>query len=170
VYRSGYKFLGSESHVDDLYDVPEKESNSFLKCSDGTSLVWVSSNFEDVNELYETSDENISSTSSTNYIEKLSLEQTLEGGIYRIGWFFEWTMSNSSHKFKGRVQLNDSTILSEMTGISQPGGSSYYFTASGFIYQNLSPGTNYIDIDFCSSHSSKTAYIRRVRLELWRVS
>lgn len=115
------------------------------------------------------SDDTESSTNSTTYIQKLSLSlNDLQAGRYRIGWYFEWSMSNSSFRFDAKVELDDSDTLGVL--YTRPNCSYSWHDNSGFSYVNLTEGSHYIDLDYRSSHCSKSASIRRARLEIWRVS
>ena len=120
--------------------------------------------------VYEASDEEVSSTSSTSYQQKTRLTvDDVVAGKYRIGWSFEWAYSSSSSEFILRVQLNDTKDLANCTTRAVPANSSKFTCSSGFCYETLLQGTNYIDVDWCSSQNKKTSSIRKVRLDMWRV-
>lgn len=117
--------------------------------------------------FYQTASEGISSTSGSTWVEKLSLSLSdLPSGLYRISWCYEYQTNNSSNEFLGRVQLDDTTNLSEIRCSVVP--ATGYKPCSGFCYQTLS-GSKRIDIDFSSS-KDKIVQIRRARIEVWRVS
>jgi hypothetical protein len=121
------------------------------------------------NQAIETSSEDTSTTTSTTYQQKLRLSiSDIPEGKYRIGWFYEWSMSSSNFRFFGRVQLDDSTDLSEIQIRPSESSWEHWHSTSGFKYESLSSGNHTIDIDFKSTHFRKTAGIRRVRLEFWR--
>jgi len=115
-------------------------------------------------------DEDLSSTTSTDWQQKLRLSVTnLQSGNYHIAWFYEWAYANGNFNFKCRVQIDDDIILSEQTTRPPVGNTSYYMSSSGFSINYLS-GDHYIDLDYCSSRSGRTACIRSTRIVLWRVS
>jgi hypothetical protein len=111
-----------------------------------------------------------SSTNSSNPIRKLRLSITdLPAGTYRIGWYYEWANSTTNKDFIARVQLDDTTDLMEHTQESQESGTTQSQPACGFAYQDISEGNHDIDLDYWSDGNS-TSYIKRARLEIWRVS
>jgi hypothetical protein len=107
-----------------------------------------------------------SSTSSTTFVEKLTLTRTVSGGVYRVGWYFEWDMSSEQALFFARVQMNEVDISNVAATAAAPGSS--WTPSSGFYYAALASGTLQLDIDFRSEVNNKTAYIRNARLEFWR--
>lgn len=115
------------------------------------------------------SEDTESSTNSTSYIQKIRLNLSgIENGRYRIGWYYEWSMSNSAFRFDGKVELDGSSILGVL--FERPACGYSWSEGSGFSYQDLTAGDHYVDIYYRSSHFSKAASIRRARLEVWRVS
>ena len=111
--------------------------------------------------------ESESSTTSTTYQQKLRISPTIESGTYILLWSYEWQYKDGSFRFKGRIQIDDSSEI--MNHEEQPTTVSSWAPASGFKRLSLDSGTYNIDLDFCSSKSGKEAKIRRVRLEFWRV-
>ena len=122
-------------------------------------------------EFSEGSSDGESSTTNTSFQQKLRLTTgSLPSGKYRVGWSYEWSFSSTSYDFKAQVQINDSTTIAEHQEEPQDSGSDQWHKAGGFYYHTGSGVLN-IDIDYCrSSSSGGTAYIRRARLEIWRVS
>jgi len=120
--------------------------------------------------IAETSSDIESSTTSLIYQQKLRLTtSSLPSGKYRIGWHFEWRISNSTKDFKATVQINDTTTAMEYIQQSGDSGADQFEGSCGFYYYTGSGVLN-IDLDFASSSSSHTASIRRARLDIWRVA
>lgn len=121
-----------------------------------------------ISEYNYASSESLSSTTSTNYQNKVSLSVDVPAGNYRIGWSYEWRVSNQNFPINTRVQLDNSTDLSRVEL------SSFLFNrtnqTSGFKSDIALDGEHTIDIDYKASHFTKAVYIGRARLELWRVS
>ena len=110
-----------------------------------------------------------SATSSTSYQDKIDYTTpVLPIGTYRFAFCAEGRISNSSKKCKIRLVIDDvEYIYSSSQGIGQEG----YRLVGGFVCIDfLSEATHSIKIQWCSTHSSKTAYIRRARIEGWRIS
>jgi len=116
--------------------------------------------------LYQAS-EDISSTCSLNFQNKINYTTpSLPEGEYRIFFYAEGRISNSSQEFiiSGFV---DNTEYCSFHGndISQQPMMGY----SGIVKLHLTEGTHNISIKFKSSHNTKTSYIRKARVEIWRV-
>jgi parallel beta-helix repeat protein len=119
-------------------------------------------------EFQEASSETESSTTSQTYQEKLSLATpSLPAGTYRIGWYCELRSDIAGKRSQVRVQVDNTTDLCYVT--KDPGTSEKY-SFCGFKYESLSAATHTIDMDYSAAESRMTAYIRRARLEIWRVS
>jgi hypothetical protein len=118
------------------------------------------------------SSEGQSSTTSNTYQNKLTLTTaSLPSGNYRINWYYEWTHSSISDFFDAQVQVNNVTTI--MNHIQEPkqSGTSNWVSSSGFYYYSGISGVLTIDLDYrTSTATSTTSYIRRARLELWRIS
>lgn len=116
-------------------------------------------------------DEDESSTNSTTYVNKASITASgIPEGSYRLGWHFEWRMSKSNSDFNFRVQQDDTTNLAE-DSVSPFVDVNVWNPRTNFYYlETLSSGTHTFDLDYSSSKSSSTAYIRAARVEFWRVS
>ena len=111
-------------------------------------------------------------TQTTNdvYEQKLRLSATgLEGGTYRIGWYYEWSYNNRGANFLAQVQVNDTTTMMEQAQEPKDGSATQFHNVGGFGYIPLTAGDHTIDLDWCSSNLGSTATIRRARLELWKV-
>lgn len=110
----------------------------------------------------------ISSTTSTSFQQKLRLTTpSLPSGDYLIMYGYEWSTSNTSQRFKGRVQIDDSTAVMEHS--QEPVSANAVDVLSGFVEATLSGVTN-IDIDYASGGGGVTAYIRNARIVIWRVA
>lgn len=114
-------------------------------------------------------DDSESTTTSTSYVNKLRLTTpALPIGKYRIGWFWEYRRSSGSNDWEGRVRLDESDVLSELN--IEVKDTSNYFPASGFDeVEFTSEATHTIDIDYAGETINQTSYMRRARLEIWRV-
>jgi hypothetical protein len=111
-----------------------------------------------------------SSTTSTNFQQKLRLTTgNLPSGTYRIEWYYTWSNSSTSYYTKTQIQVNDTTTIMSETVTPRIAGTTSDFPASGYWRGTLS-GVDNIDLDYCSSNSGATAYIRNVKLNLWRIS
>lgn len=112
-----------------------------------------------------------SSTNSTTYQNKVSITATdVPEGSYRLGWHFEWRISKANQEFEYRVQQDNTTNLKE-DSVSPFVDISVWNPVNNFYYiETISSGTHTFDLDYSSSSSSSTAYIREARLEFWRVT
>lgn len=118
----------------------------------------------------EESDLTTSSTTSTTFVNKLTLNTgIIPPSKYRISWYFEWTLSNSSKDFLSRVRVDSMTDLTNT--VSQiRGGASNYYTNSGFGYYVTTSNINHtIQLDWASGGGA-TAFIRNAHIEIWQVS
>jgi len=119
-------------------------------------------------EFQEASSDSESSTTSESYQQKLRLTtSSLPSGTYRIGWYGEIKTGDQDKRGVIRVELNNTTTLGE--DHTEPDNDNNYWSRSGFKHISLS-GVNNIDLDFKCDESYMTTYIRRSRLEIWRVS
>lgn len=118
-------------------------------------------------EFQQTSDDTESSTTSSTFQQKLRLTTpSLPSGTYRIGFYCEYWQSNVSDFCEVKIELNDTTVLA--TFIFEPEDNDDRWPGGGFVYQSLS-GVNTIDMDW-RQQGGGTAFIRRARLEIWRVT
>jgi hypothetical protein len=109
-----------------------------------------------------------SSTTATTYQQKLRLNTPdLPDGTYRIGWFYEYRSNTVTRQFYGRVQINDTLTTSLI--ISEPKDAINYISESGMYYY-VGSGITTIDLDYRISDNADLAFIRRARLEIWRVA
>jgi len=116
----------------------------------------------------ETHDDKTSYTTSTSWQEKLTLKVSgIPEGKYRIGWFYEWSLSRSTRCFCGRVRVDDTTTVAEKYERQSQG---LWPSEGGFVYLDLSSGSHFVDIDYKTTRFNETVGIRRARLEFWRIS
>lgn len=140
-------------------------------CVDSTvgSAVWTRTSgrfFGD--DLSQGSSDGESSTTSGTYQQKLRVTTgSLPSGTYRIGWACEWNKSSLTD-IAVRIQVNDTTTISEPRQEAGDAGSDQWNPFSGFGYYTGSGVLN-IDLDFHAAGTG-TATVRRARLEIWRVS
>lgn len=121
-------------------------------------------------EFDQAADEDLDSTTSTTYQQKLRLSVTgLPAGTYRIGWTFGWAGSAANRTFKYRVQVDDTTDVFEQFSEPKDPGSDQNLPSGGFRYIALTSGDHDIDLDYGVVNNG-TAYIRNARLEIWRVA
>ena len=111
-----------------------------------------------------------SSTNSTSYVEKMRL--TVSGipeGNYRIAWAFSWRHSKTNTDFSCRIQLDDTEDL--FYYVASPYVDVNYWSpvASFYFYDALVSGTHHVDLDFKSSSTGSTSYLKDAKLEFWRV-
>lgn len=103
------------------------------------------------------------------YQQKVRLTTpSLSGGVYRIGWYNETRCSSVSADIYYRVQLDDTTDLCEVN--NEIGDNTNYLAGPGFAHVTLTAGVHTVDMDYRNETASNTAYIRRARIELWKVS
>jgi hypothetical protein len=113
-------------------------------------------------------------TGSTTYQQKLRLTTpSVPAGTYRVGFFYENACDGDDKQVKFRVQVDDSTTLHEVTP-KQKGKygdtPSVWHSAGGFGYVVLTNAAHNIDLDYGVDNAGETVYIRRARLEIWRVA
>jgi hypothetical protein len=112
-----------------------------------------------------------SSTNSITYIQKLRLTtSSLEAGTYLIFWSVSYSQESNSQGCRQRIQVDDTDTIFEMNGApnityAQNG----WYPDSGYHVGPLSAGVHTIDLDFCSTITNKTAYIRNAHLSIWRI-
>jgi len=113
-----------------------------------------------------------SGTTSTTYVQKLRLTTiVVPAGDYVINWSWEYAHQATTEATKTRIQVDDTTTLAEYAGapnISYAQGG--YYPGGGFAVITLTNAAHNIDVDYASSVSNKTAYIKNVRLSVWKVS
>lgn len=115
------------------------------------------------------SSDGVSSTSLTAFQEKLKLTNpaAVPAGVYRVGWSCEVANSNKDDEAEVRIQVDDTTVvaLAMKPKVDVDGD---YIQMSGFGYVTLTNAVHSVDVDYRAVDN--TAYIRRARLEFWRLS
>jgi hypothetical protein len=125
-------------------------------------------------EFQEASSEGESSTTNSSYQLKIRLTTgTVLAGTYRIGWSYEWISNTTLIDAGYNVDVDSGTIIHEVVPAPTRiyvGGT--YYSISGFEHMALSNASHTIDLNYKANILSNggTTYIRRARLEIWRVS
>lgn len=108
-----------------------------------------------------------SSTTSTSWIQKITMTTpALMQGTYRIAWYAELKSSSTNNRAQLQVQINNTTTIGNTE--TSPKNTTDYMLSSGFYYYTGS-GQLTIDMDYSSTLANATTYVRRARLEIWRV-
>lgn len=112
--------------------------------------------------------ENEDSTTLTDYQQKLRMTTaTLAAGDYLITWSIRLKSSNNGRIVFAQIELDDTTVLGEY----QTDFDLYFMGISGHKKATLSAAAHDIDIDYrADTGPTRTAYIKEVRISLWRVS
>ena len=112
------------------------------------------------------SSDTITADTAATYQQKVRLTtSSLPAGTYSIFWSCELSISDDKSNINTRVQIDDTTTISEQSGrVVQL---DTYNIRSGFIRTTLTAGIHTIDLDY-SNDESKTLSIRRARIELNR--
>lgn len=162
IYDDGTPVIGSPFEILNFEDgVTASESATISGAVDISISSVFGTEYDYVEDLTE------SSTTSATFQQKLRMTTSnLPVGTYRIGFYLETWQSNAADAVEWQVELNDTTVIA--TAIQEPDDLTDSFSYGGFSNESLS-GVNTIDIDYRQQRGS-TAYIRRTRLELWRVS
>ena len=109
------------------------------------------------------------STGSGTYVERHTLAGVVTAsGTYHIGWSFEYSGDRIlPQAISARVQVDDATTIGEIdTALVILSGS--WNMASGFKRVALGAGSHDIDLDY-RADTPGDAFIRRARIEMWRV-
>lgn len=112
----------------------------------------------------------LSTTTSTTFQNKLTLNTSLPAGTYRVGWGYAWSYSSTNNDFVSRVEA-DGTTYAEHQEEPQDNGADQVSPVSGFFNVTFgSAGSRSFTIDYRSQTGWNTARISHARLEVWRVS
>lgn len=112
-------------------------TDSYIYIWDGT--IWQNMLPVFGTEFYEIADENESTTTSSNFQQKIRLNaDNLTGGKYRLGWYYEWGYEDTRNDYEGRIQINDTTTVMEHREEPQDTGTDQYHTSGGFVNLDLS--------------------------------
>lgn len=158
--------ISDASSPDDVHII----FTSYLSSEEEQILIFLISNYSIEIPLYgneyqfvESSVE--SSTTSTSYINKLRLiTSSLYGGNYHIGWMYKCRCSLSDKNII-RVNLDNTTILSEVQYLSKDNNN---IQSSGFKNIKISSGIHIIDIDFHRKDSIGFVSISNTSLSLFK--
>jgi len=106
-------------------------------------------------------------TTSTSPVNKLTMTtSSLDAGDYKINWYYEWRRDSNSSDFRAQVVIDSTTTIMEQSEESQDNNS--WHTEGGFYNHTFTAGSHTIELDYWGE-STSTSYIRRARIELWRV-
>ena len=112
-----------------------------------------------------------SSTNSTSFQTKLTLNvSNLPSGNYRLNWTFNWSHSVTNTDFEARVRQDSLVELDQVIIEPKDSGTDQEHPASGFKGNLSLNGNHTFTIEWRTSYTDDTAWIRNARLELWRVS
>lgn len=115
----------------------------------------------------EVSSELETSTVSKDFQTKLSLITTdIPSGKYKISWSFE-QRGVVNFNLISTIQLDGSTTLMENN--IEFKDKDNWVSASGFKYENITSGVHTIDFKF-KSESNNNIGIRKLRIDIWRIS
>lgn len=149
-------------------------ANKEFVCLDPTegSATWTettqsgSTNIFGTEFTYKQEDEE-SKTSSSKWQTKISLSvSSLPSGLYRVAYHAELY-------HRDNARFTDLRVLMDKKAVAEAAPFRYFNSlpwcpATGFMFLTLS-GSHEFVMQYRSSQNNKTAYIRRSRLELWRV-
>lgn len=112
----------------------------------------------------------LSTTTSSTFQNKLTLNTSLPAGTYHLEWCYAWGYSNTSTDFEGRVQVDGSTV-DEHVQEPKDSGSDQIHRVSGFHRVTFgSAGSRSFTIDYRAGSGGNQARIQSARLAVWRVS
>ena len=115
--------------------------------------------------VYEEDDAESVTTSTTQWIKKLTKNFAAADGDYLIEWSAEAKSNKNNTKAYIRCELDDTTKIN--SGSITLGED--FSTHSGFKKVNLSEGTHKLDIDYKTSKSRKPMTIRNARIKVTRI-
>jgi len=108
------------------------------------------------------SDDTESSTTSTSYVNKVTLQWTpTEADTWLILGFAEYRQDNTSYNTSVRMTVDGTT---EATNTMMANSTTEYFSFATAKVASLSAAQHTITIDYVSSNSALTSYIRRARI------
>lgn len=114
-------------------------------------------------------DESETNTNSTTPVQKATLSVTgIPSGYYRISWCYEWRRNSGSSDFMARFQIDNTTTIMEQS--QEPQDANSWHLANGFYIANLTAGNHFFDLDYYGESALYTNYVRRARIEFWRVA
>ena len=116
---------------------------------------------------------------SERLLTNLTLAPTVEGGTYRLEWYYEWAMNSTGYDFVGEVSVDGSEVAyhrqepKDSSGYSLGGswsGTDQSQPVSGFWEGTLSAGTHNILLKSATSKDDYQVTIYRSRMSLVRVA
>jgi hypothetical protein len=142
---------------------------------DGSNLTGIAATFGSQyysdETLAEADTTNTSAGSNTSNPRADITTSSIPSGTYRVGWSLEWKASSQDHQWNGRVRVDNSTNIMEMASEPAKENKDEWRAIGGFGNQTFgSSGAHTVEMDWWSENSSGTAYIRKARIEFWRVS
>lgn len=168
--------LAAQDELSELDDtlITSPQDLDFLKY-DGVAEKWINEPFND--SVFEALlkanafSEGISSTTSTTYQEKLTLNYTPDfTGDYLVLWSAATASDSANKPIQIRVQVDDTTTINESTW-----GANFtneYSNNTGMTVTTLTGGVTYkFDLDFrlTTTSGTPTGFIRRARIMLIRL-
>lgn len=122
-----------------------------------------------IKDSYHNSSDGEETTTGTDYVQKVRLTFTpVAAGDYEIHFSLMIATSNTGVGMKTRVQVDDTTTKKEING-NLISGYPAYFERSGHFVVNLTAAAHNIDLDYASSSSGKTLYIKEAVLTARRI-
>ena len=120
-------------------------------------------------------DENLSSTSTASETcvnHQPWTTDVLQGGTYRIEWYYVWRHDNntSSNSFEAQVDLDEGTIIHSHVQQPQSTNANQRQVVSGFKDIVLSAAAHTIDVDLQRVGGAGTVTIEESRLSIYRVA
>ena len=118
-------------------------------------------------------DETLSTTTSTAFINKLSLTGDLSAVFsgtssqpFRLQWYYEWGYSSASSEIETQIQVDDVDTLGTIQWSPSSTNASDFAASAGYVDMTLTSGTHFFDLDFRSTANGKTSRIQRARMAL----
>ena len=114
--------------------------------------------------------ESQSSTTSTSWQNKIDFDVDVPAGNYILHWYSEIRMNSTSYSVVARVEMDGHSEPPYIGYMEvEPQDTDNWYVFSGHKVLSLN-GTHDIDLDYCRIGSGGTAYIRKGRFTLWRIS
>ncbi len=108
------------------------------------------------------------STTSSSYQPACTCNFTLiEAGVFKINRQLQWKYSTANSSFKSRFSL-DGVVLGEM--MQEPKDATNWHAEFGTSIHSLTVGSHSFLIEYACESSGKTASVRGIHIERWRVS
>lgn len=112
---------------------------------------------------------NTTTTTSTSYIQKLLLTTDfIPSGIYRIDFYYIFTIDNNNKKMNVRVLVNNVDTIHETTESIHESGLEE--SRHGFAHVPLNLGVNTVSLDFRLADTSSQISLSNAKMSMWRIS